>query len=59
MDQAQLQKALAAQQNPQKAEEDYKKQQDMLEKRNVMLQSLMTNEAKERCISLLFLLSFL
>ncbi|MCQ2816530.1 MAG: hypothetical protein MJ252_04600 [archaeon] len=50
MDQAQIQQALAAQQNPQKAQEDMKKQQEIQEKRNVMLQSLMTSGAKERCI---------
>ena len=48
MDQEQLQQAIAAQQNPQKAQQDAKKQQEMLERRNVMLQTLMTPGAKER-----------
>lgn len=48
MDQAELQRAIEAQQNPQKAEEEYKKQQQIQERRNVLLQSFMTNAAKER-----------
>ena len=41
---------LNPQQNPKKKEEQLKKQQEMEEKRKVMLQSLLTNEARERCI---------
>lgn len=55
MDQAQLQQALAAQQNPQKAQEDAKKQAEYQEKRNIMLQSLMTPSAKERRNFLIFI----
>lgn len=49
MDQQALQQALNAQQNPQKVEENMKKQQEAEEKRNIILQSLMTSGAKERC----------
>ena len=50
MDEAYYQNAYEQKQNPKKKEEQLKKQQEMEEKRKVMLQSLLTNEARERCI---------
>ena len=38
-----------AYQDPKKAEEQRKKQLEAEEKRKIMLQSIMTNEARERC----------
>jgi DNA-binding TFAR19-related protein (PDSD5 family) len=37
------------QQDPKKTEEQRKKQLEAEEKRKIMLQSIMTNEARERC----------
>jgi DNA-binding TFAR19-related protein (PDSD5 family) len=50
MDQQALQSAIQQQQNPKQAEEQMKKQQEILEKRNIMLNQLLTQGAKERCI---------
>ena len=49
MDQQAIQQALQQQQaNPKQAEENRKKQEEIMEKRKMMLQNLMTNEARER-----------
>ena len=58
MDEAYYQNAYAQQQNPKKKEEQMKKQQEMEEKRKVMLQSLLTNEARERCNNLFIIKYF-
>ena len=49
MNQRQIEQALASHQNPEKAEEKRKKEQEVEEKRKVYLQSFMTKEAIERC----------
>lgn len=50
MDQQAIQAALQGQQaNPKQAEENRKKQEEIMERRKMMLQNLMTNEARERC----------
>ena len=41
--------ALMSQQNPQKTQEEKKKEAEALEKRKIYLQSFMTKDAIERC----------